>query len=131
MSNIFVKGTAPFYPVPQHLINSGTLAKLSEGGHKLYQLILYMAQQHTRAALELSNRDIHKLVALSPTTIRRARTELKEAELIDLRHLPGGRYTYVVLNPHTRGPLPGRRSERGGGSPPSASFAPPWSDIGR
>jgi len=142
MSNIFSKGTAPFYSVPQFLVNSGLLRDLSAGALKLYQLLLFTAQQRTRVELELSNRDIRRHAELSPNTIRRARTRLKEVGLVDLKQTSGGRYTYVVLNPLTRCPLPHPRSPRGGNSPAtlsvpsmpatsSASIAPPWSQIGK
>jgi hypothetical protein len=141
MSNVFVKGTAPFYPVPQFLITSGLLRSLSAGALKLYQLLLFAAQQRTRVELELSNLEIRQLANLSPNTIRRARTELRERDLIDLRQTPGGRYTYVILNPVTRKPLPNPRSTRGASSPstlsplpapsPASSETPPWSQIGK
>ena len=134
MSNIFVKGTAPFYPVPQHLVSSGTLKKLSEGAHKLYQVILFCAQKQTRVVLDLSNREIRDLAELSPNTIRRGRTELWEARLVDLQRAPGGRWSYVVLNPLTGGPLPGSGLKRGGGNTPTPSpgaSSPPWADLGK
>jgi DNA-binding transcriptional ArsR family regulator len=132
VSNVFVKGTAPFYSVPQALIASGKMKRLRDGAHKLYQLILYTAQQRTRVGLELSNREIRELGGLSPNTVRRARTELREAGLIDLRQVPGGRYTYVILNPLNGVPLPGRGAERSGAIPPaSASPVPTWSEIGK
>jgi DNA-binding transcriptional ArsR family regulator len=142
VSNVFVKGTAPFYSVPQALVSSGKLKNLREGAHKLYQLILYTAQQRTRVAVELSNRGIRELAGLSPNTVRRARTELSEAGLVDLKQVPGGRYTYVILNPLTGSPLPHPRSQPVGNTqstpstPPattpfSASFAPSWSEIGK
>jgi hypothetical protein len=106
VSNVFTKGTAPFYPVPQFLVSSGALKDLRDGAHKLYQFILFTAQQRTRVALELSNVEIREAVGLSPNTIRRARTELKEAGLIDLRQARGGRYTYLILNWLTGAPLP-------------------------
>src|SRR5579871_95902 len=137
MSNVFVKGTASFYPVPQFLITSGLLRSHSAGALKLYQLLLFAAQQRTRVELELSNSEICQLAGLSPNTIRRARTELRERGLIELRQTPGGRYTYVILNPLTRAPLPNPRSTRRGSSqsapslpstpaPPPATSAPPW-----
>lgn len=134
MSNIFVKGTAPFYPVPQHLVSSGTLKRLSEGAHKLYQVILYCAQKQTRAVLELSNREIHDLVELSPNTIRRGRTKLLEARLIDLHRPPGGQWTYTVLNPLTGGLLPGSGFKRVGRdplTPTSAASSPSWAELGK
>jgi hypothetical protein len=141
VSNVFVKGTAPFYSVPQALVTSGKLRNLREGAHKLYQLILYAAQQRTRVALELSNREINELAGLSPNTIRRGRTELAEIGLIHLRQSPGGRYTYVILNPLTGVPLPGRGSETARGIPPASAVSPPmpssashvpsWSEIGK
>jgi hypothetical protein len=139
MSNVFAKGTAPFYSVPQDLVASGKLKNLREGAHKLYQLILYKAQQRTKVALELSNREIRDLAGLSPNTVRRARIELWEVGLVELRQVPGGRYTYVVLNPLNRAPLAHPRPVLGGSSsstpstptPSAASFAPPWSQIGK
>lgn len=142
MSNVFGKGTAPFYSVPQFLIDSGLLKTLSAGATKLYQLLLYTAQQKTSTELKLSNLEIRRLAGLSPNTIRRARTKLKEVGLVDLKRPSGGRFTYVILNPLTRLPLPKPRSPRGGSSqstpsPPStpapsyASIAPPWSQIGK
>ena len=140
MSNVFVKGTASFYPVPQFLISSGLLRSLSGGALKLYQLILYEAQHCTRVELELSNLEVLERAGLSPNTIRRARTELKEARLIDLRQAPGSRYTYVLLNPLTGVPLPHPRSRIGGNNPStpstpppssSASAVPSWADISR
>jgi len=141
MSNVFGKGTAPYYSVPQFLINSGLLGTLSGGAIKLYQLVLFTAQQRTRVELELSNLEIRKQAGLSPNTIRRARTELKEAGLVDLRQVPGGRYTYVILNRLTGAPLPPPRKPSGSGpsspsmpsspTPSSASFAPSWSEIGK
>lgn len=142
MSNVFVKGTASFYTVPQSLITSGLLRSLSGGAHKLYQVILYEAQHRTRVEVELSNLEVLERAGLSPNTIRRARTELKEARLIDLRQAPGSRYTYVILNPLTGAPLPHPRSRLGGNNPstpstrstpppPSASAVPSWADISR
>ena len=141
MSNVFVKGTASFYPVPQCLVSSGLLRNLSGGALKLYQLILYAAQHRTRVELELSNLEVLKVAGLSPNTIRRARTELKEARLIDLRQAPGGRYTYVILNPLTGAPLPHPRSPHGSIDPstPSIASTPPaplacsvsWAEISK
>jgi hypothetical protein len=133
MSNVFVKGSAPFYSVPQHLVNSGKLKKLSEGAHKLYQLILFKAQKHTRVALELSNREIHESVGLSANTVRRGRTELWEAGLIESQRAPGDRFTYVILNPLTGCPLSGLRLNRQGSRPTkstSSAFSPSWADLG-
>lgn len=134
MSNV-LKDT-PFFPVPQHLVKSGQLGKLTEGATKLYLLILFDAQHRTRIEMEFSNADIRALASLSPNTIRRARTELMEAGLIRLSLEKGGRYTYVLLNPVTRGELP-RPDGRGRASPavsvksstPTVSIG--WADIGR
>lgn len=134
MSNIFIKGTAPFYPVPQHLVSSGRLKKLSEGAHKLYQVILFCAQKQTRAVLQLSNREIRDLAGLSPNTIRRGRTELWEARLVDLQRPLGGQWSYVVLNPLTGGPLPGSGLKRGGRDTETSSSVAsslPWTEFGR
>lgn len=141
MSNVFGKGTAPFYSVPQFLIDSGLLKTLSAGASHLYQLLLYTAQKRTRVELELSNPQIRDQAGLSPNTIRRARTKLKEIGLIELKQTPGGRYTYVVLNPLTCSPLPPPRpSQKSGTSTPSSppvlvrsspGIAPQWSQIGK
>lgn len=141
MSNVFSKGTAPFYSVPQFLISSGLLRSLSAGALKLYQLLLFTAQHKTRVELELSNLEIREQAGLSPNTIRRARTKLKEFGLVDLKQTLGDRYTYVILNPLTGSPLPRPSSQLRGNSPstPSApsipapsspSVAPQWSQIG-
>lgn len=111
MSNVFAKGTAPFYTVPQALIATGKLKTLSEGAHKLYQVILFKAQQGTRTGIELSNAEIRKWAGLSPNTVRRGRTQLVESGLVELRGGLGDIYTYVVLNPLTGVRLPGRGSE--------------------
>ncbi len=148
MSNVFSKGTAPYYSVPQFLIDSGLLGRLSAGALRLYQLLLFTAQQKTRVELELSNFEIHKRAGLSPNTIRRARTKLKEFGLVDLRQSSGDRYTYVILNPLTGSPLPRPGSPlKGSGpstplapsisstpstlGPSSPSIAPQWSQIGK
>jgi len=142
VSNVFVKGTAPFYPVPQFLISSGILKSLRGGAHKLYQFILFTAQQRTRVAFELSNPEIRRAVDLSPNTIRRARTELKEVGLVDLRQAPGGRYAYIILNRLTGTPLPHPSSRRGGSTPStppnpskppfaSVTSAPSWTEINK
>lgn len=118
--------------MPQHLVSSGTLAKLSEGAHKLYQFLLFSAQERSRAVLEISNLEIRQLAKLSPTTIRRARTELWELRLIDLRRSPGGPFQYMILNPSTGVPLPGSSfdSKRGHISIPSPNATPAWNEIG-
>jgi hypothetical protein len=155
MSNIFIKGTAPFYSVPQVMVNSGLLKDLSAGATKLYQLLLFTAQARSKSRLELSNLEIRQRAGLSPNTIRRARTKLMEVRLIDLEQVLGERYTYVILNPLTGLPLPNRRSfprpggtplpnrrsfPRPGGTPPglsqpptpgAPSIAPQWSQIGK
>jgi hypothetical protein len=142
MSNVFSKGTAPFYSVPQFLITSGLLKELSAGALKLYQLLLFTAQKRTKVELEMSNLEIRNQADLSPNTIRRGRTKLKEVGLVDLKQISGGRYTYVILNPLTGSPLPHPRSPQGGNSPAipsmastptpsSASVSPPWSQIGK
>ena len=139
MSNVFGKGTAPFYSVPQFLITSGLLSSLSAGAIKLYQLILFTAQKRTSTELELSNLDIRREAGLSPNTIRRARTKLKEGGLVDLKLTSGGRFTYVILNPLTGSPLPNPRSPPRGNSsatpsiptPSSETISPPWSKIGK
>lgn len=131
MSNVFTKGTAPFYSVPQALIASGRLRTLSEGAHKLYQAILYKAQQGTRTGIELSNAEIRDLVGLSPNTIRRGRTQLVECGLVELRGGLGDIYTYVVLNPLTGARLPGRGSAPTKNDNPTTPLcAPSWNEIG-
>lgn len=135
MSNIFIKGTAPFYSVPQHLVDSGKLRSLSEGAHKLYQFILFKAQKHSRPVLELSNREIREAVGLSPNTIRRGRTELWEAGLVRYKRDRGERFTYVVLNPLAISrPLPGAEPKSGGGPPltPAAeTLSPSWEALSK
>ena len=129
MSNVFEKGTF-FFIVPKALVKSGLLGDLSAGALKLYALLLFIAQEQTRVELELSNEEILKRAKLSPNTIRRARTNLGECGLIDLRHTAGGRYTYVILNPETRLPLPPPRWRAKIPSMTDApSVAPSWSDI--
>jgi hypothetical protein len=138
VSNVFPRGT-PFYPVPQSLIASGLLKNLSPGAEKLYQLLLFIAQKRTRIQFELSNLEIRREAGLSPNTIRRARTELKEVGLVDLKQTSGGRYTYVILDPATRSPLPRpMRQAKSPSTPPlslpttdAPSVAPSWSDIGK
>ena len=139
MSNVFERKTL-FFPTPQLLVLSGWLGDLSAGALRLYLLLLFLAQQKTKVELEQSNSDIRKLAKLSPNTIRRARTELWEAGLVELKHPTGGAYIYVVLNPETHLPLPHPKARLGTGAVPSispsevsivpASCSPSWSEIG-
>jgi hypothetical protein len=141
VSNVFKSTGTLFFPVPQALISSGDLGKLSAGAIKLYLFLLFAAQKWTRVELEISNAEIREQAALSPNTIRRARTELKEVGLVDLKHVSGGRYTYVILDPVTRSPLPRPRALLRGNSPstpsaPSTSetstcASPAWSEFGK
>lgn len=104
MSNIFRSQGVPFFPVPQDLIRSGKFAKLSGAAVKLYDLICYEAQRTSSAAVLLSNRTIEELAGLSPSAIRRARTQLWELGLLDAAEDAGKPTLYVVLNPQTRQP---------------------------
>jgi len=133
VSNVFKDTKVPFFPVPQALVTSGKLKELSGGGLRLYQLVLFLAQKHTRVALRVSNQEIEQQAGLSPNTARRARTKLWEARLVDLRRTQDGQYIYILLNPLTGTPLQGRGSDLGSdNSPPSSGgSAPPWHELGR
>jgi len=119
MSNIF-DPHLHFFPVTKHLIHSGHLATLRDGALRLYLVLLYLGQEQTRVELELSNQEIRRLAGLSPNTIRRARTEMSEAGLVQLKFSTGGKYAYVLMNPETGNPMRRRTRAR----------SPNWSEIG-
>lgn len=104
MSNVFRSQSVPFFPVPQELLRSGQFAKLTGAAVKLYVAICYEAQRKSSPSVELSNSTIRELVGLSPSAIRRARTQLWENGLIDADDVPGVPTLYVLLNPQTRKP---------------------------
>jgi hypothetical protein len=104
MSNVL--RTLRYFQLPQHLLESGILAKLSGGALKMFVAILYKAQHHSATFLPLTNAELKSLAGLSPNTCRRSRTELWEHRLIDLAEIPGSAMVYVLIDPATRQPLP-------------------------
>ena len=75
MSNVFHRASIKHFQLPQQIAESGMLKELLPGSLRMYILLAYKAQHHTRFEFALKNEDFAHAGLSSPKSIIAAREQ--------------------------------------------------------
>jgi hypothetical protein len=88
--------TSFVFPVPQVLLRERIWGKLKPSARSLYIVLLYIVENRGSLSVTVTDADIRELAGASTSSLRQARTELRQFGLIDCRRREGGKYRYVL-----------------------------------
>jgi hypothetical protein len=111
--NIF-RDQCRYFTVPQQVVRSGILRDLSRAALALYLFFVDYAQRYNVVRFEIASYTIDDYIGIDPSHIPAARRQLADAGLITFQQNRRNRlYTYELLNPVTKQPLPVPEGKRG------------------